>query len=442
MLITVDTLRADHLGIYGYTRRTSPRVDGLFREGTVFENSYSAEARTPQSVISILSGRLPQEHGVRAFSQLVPQATKLIPDLLPPAYQRAGFVGNAVLTHEATDLGDRFDHFDEFLDSRVPNSHRIERRAGRLTDAALLWLADGRDPARPLFLWLHYMDPHRPYRAPECRPLSFSHDEPHWVSPDDPAAFDLYKEVEEGVKAVDGLDFVDAYDEEIAYLDAQLGRLLDGFARHTSLDRTLVILTADHGESMLEHEIYFAHGYHVYEKILRVPFLLRGPGFGRKRRAGLVSGIDVAPTVLGFAGARIPEEMRGLDLGAARRVDSKRVVFAETTIRGFMGVGFDSRFWRAAIQGDRKWFLGFSADSTRLLERWFIDLHEDPGETSPRAWRDSRAAKTLLALAEADPVRGDALKRFERGRIPSVPIVDPRATRIQRERLRALGYLE
>ena len=118
-------------------------------------------------MISILSGQLPQDHGVRMFIQLVPQQTKLIPDLLPPEYQTAGFVGNAVLTDQAMGIAHRFDHFDDYIDTKAVYSRNYERNAVRTTDAALRWLREERDPEQPLFLWIHYMDPHSPHRAPE-----------------------------------------------------------------------------------------------------------------------------------------------------------------------------------------------------------------------------------------------------------------------------------
>ncbi len=442
LLITVDTLRPDHLGLYGYARGTSLHIDRFFRAGAVFERSYSTEARTPQSVISILSGQLPQHHGVRRFIELVPEGTKLIPDLLPAAYQSAGFVANAVVTDEAIGIAKRFDHFDDYVDTQAPHTVNFERNARRTTDAALHWLEHQRDPARPLFLWIHYMDPHTPYTPPESWRRSFSHAEPAIVSLDDPAALLLRRPETRAQKSVDGLDWVDAYDEEIAYLDAQVGRLLEGYARHARLDEALVVFSADHGESLLEHELYFAHGYHVHEEIIRVPLLLRGPGVAQGRRTGLVSGIDVAPTILGFAGATIPRGLSGLDLRRVRRIDPERVVFAETRILAYPGQRHRSRLWRTAIQGERKWRLGFSMDSTELLERSFIDLGADPQEAAPQAWREGGAAAALIRLAEADPLRGAALKQFRKGHRPTAPIVAPRATEEQRDELRALGYIE
>ena len=110
LLVTVDTLRPDHLGIYGYARATSPNLDRWFADGAIFERAYATEANTPPSVVSILTGLLPQEHRVRLFYQLLPQETRLVSELLPPAYQTAAFVSNIVLTDEALGAAGRFDH--------------------------------------------------------------------------------------------------------------------------------------------------------------------------------------------------------------------------------------------------------------------------------------------------------------------------------------------
>jgi arylsulfatase len=182
ILVTIDTLRADRIGLLGdYARDTSPRIDDLFADGIVYEHSYSTEASTSPSMVSVLSGLLPQDHRVRLFYQLVPEETKILPDLLPENYQTAAFVSNMVLTDEAVGWGDRFDHFDDFVDQREPLRPVWERDADRTTTAVLDWLATHRDPDRPLFLWVHYIDPHGPYAPPTDWGLRFKSEEVHTI---------------------------------------------------------------------------------------------------------------------------------------------------------------------------------------------------------------------------------------------------------------------
>jgi len=178
-LITVDTLRADHLGMYGYSRDTSPNIDRWFADSRVYQRAYATEAATAPSVASILTGRLPQHHRVRLFYQLLGREIPALPDILAGAgYQTAAVVSNLVLTDEAMGMASRFDSYDDFVDEPEPSREVWERNARRTSDAAIGWLDDQRDPARPSFLWVHYMDPHGPYQAPEDRSTNFEHDRP------------------------------------------------------------------------------------------------------------------------------------------------------------------------------------------------------------------------------------------------------------------------
>ncbi|GAG03132.1 unnamed protein product, partial [marine sediment metagenome] len=269
-----------HLGLYGYERNTSPEIDRWFADAAIFERAYTTNAHTPPSVVSILTGQLPQEHGVRLFYQLLPEGVLLIPDRLPGSYQTAAFVSNVVLTEEALGIANRFDHFDDRVDEKEPLRSVYERNARRTTNAVLLWLAEHRDAERPLFLWVHYIDPHGPYRAPSGAAGSFQHEGRLPVENKRILNYQREKGVE------DALDYVDRYDEEIAYVDAQIGRLLDGYAQRHDSAAALVIFSADHGESMIEHERWFTHGYQVYEEIIRIPLMIRGPGLEGGRRRG------------------------------------------------------------------------------------------------------------------------------------------------------------
>jgi len=431
LLITVDTLRPDHLGLYGYERNTSPEIDRWFADAAIFERAYTTNAHTPPSVVSILSGQLPQEHGVRLFYQLLPEGVLLIPDRLPDGYQTAAFVSNVVLTEEALGIASRFDHFDDRVDENESNRTVYERNARRTTNAALLWLAERRDPERPLFLWVHYIDPHGPYQPPSDAVSSFRHEGRVPVENERIARYQLEKGVE------DALHYVDRYDEEIAYADAQIGRLLDGYAKRHEPAAALMIFGADHGESMIEHERWFTHGYQVYEEIIRVPLMIRGPGVEGGRRRGLVSLIDLMPTILRFAG--VPASgLAGRPLQSSLEQDaSDRTVFAEG--------GRDRTLLRAAIQGERKWVTRLRGGRRRPTHHEWFDLANDPGETAPQEWAQDAsagAARELLELIERDPDPGGRPETPRKGVQIRAPKVAARADRDAIERLRALGYVE
>ncbi len=429
VLITIDTLRPDHLGLYGYPRRTSPNLDRWFADGAIFERAYSTDANTPPSVVSILTGLLPQDHRVRIFYQLLPDGIALIPDLLPPAYQSAAFVSNLVLTDEAMGLARHFDHFDDFVDERESKRLVFERSARRTTDAVLRWIREERDPARPLFLWVHYIDPHGPYAPPDDWPLTFHHQSP---APVDTERILPYQRIP---GEVDGLVYVDRYDEEIAYTDAQIGRLLDAYARTRHAAGALLIFTADHGESMMEHEKWFAHSYQVYEEIVRVPLAIRGPGVAPGIRSASVSTIDLAPTILAFAGTLVPGHLPGVDLESAGASGPQRVVFVEATDHPWQ--------WRAAIQGKRKWIVRVERGTGRIDDRRYYDLRTDPRELQPGDWPEADpAAAQLISLAKEDRDPGGLPAQYRKGLRLQAPKVSPRASDDALERLRALGYAD
>ena len=383
VLVTIDTLRADHLSLYGYARPTSPQLERHFADGAVFDRAYAASAYTSASTASLLSGLLPQAHRVRLFDQLFPDDVAWVTDLLPDRYQKVAFVSTKILSDAATGLAKHFDHFDD----RIEGS---ERTAAPTTDAVLAWLAEERDPARPLFLWVHYKDPHAPYSPPAAHHGRYRHETPSGRS---------LRRIPEYARlpgADDPLDYVDRYDEEIAYTDEQVGRLLDGYAALRPIDEALVVLTADHGESLIERPFWFVHANHVFEEQVRVPLLLRGPGVEPGRRQGLVSGLDVLPTLLAFAGVPTPDGLDGRDLRQGESAPD-RTLFVESVHY------LNGRQWRAAIQGDRKWVVMLEQGDELVRRKKRYDLANDPEERKPLRWSDDPPARRLLALVEEDP---------------------------------------
>ena len=427
LLITVDTLRADHVGPYGYPRETTPNLSRRFADGAVYLRSYSTESSTSPSVVSFLSGLLPQEHRVRLLYQLMPEDVALATDLLPAGYQKAAFVSNVVLTDEALGIADRFDHYDDFVDEKEPRRLVFERNARRTSDAVVEWLEQGYDPRRPLFLWVHYIDPHGPYQPPGDNPFEFRSEQPQ---PINNLRVPNYTRVP-GVE--DGNYYVDRYDEEIAYADAQIERVFAAYERLRPFDEALVVFTADHGESMMEHQRWFTHSYHVHEELVRVPLLVRGPGVPRARVGALASGIDVAPTILGFVGVERPPAMRGFDLRRPEEIPLDRIVFAEA--------GQPRQQWRTAVRGTEKWVLLVEGGTRRQLGGYYHDLARDPGELTPGSWGDQPPPPELLRLVAGDPDPGGVPLDAREGVQIGAPKVDAR--RVDEEtmaKLRALGY--
>ena len=431
LFLSVDTLRPDHLSLYGYERETSPHLDAFFEDATVFTRAYAAEAATAPSVVSFLTGRYPANHGVRLLYQKLEPDIAVLPELLRErGYQSAGVVSNIVLTEEALGISSRFDHYDDFVDERESGRDGIfERRAGRTTDAALTWLATKRSAGQPHFLWVHYIDPHGPYLPPEDKPKSFSHE---GSQPIDMERVHTYQHVD-GVD--DGLTYIDRYDEEIAYTDREIGRLLDAY-RELGLDEnTVVVFTADHGETMVEYDRYFTHGYHIWEPIVKVPLLLRVPGRGAARHEAPVSLVDLVPTLLELAGAEVPPGLDGMPLGSR---PARSPISVEAT-HGKSARGAVQH--RGLIRGDDKWFL--TVDNTRKVRRraW-IDLETlDEGSMSFPRGKDQDFAKLLEWVAQ-DPDPAGRPRQYDKGTNLDGPKVAPGRTEAELEALRALGYVD
>jgi arylsulfatase A-like enzyme len=287
LLITVDTLRADHLSSYGYYRQTSPYIDKLAAEGVRFENAYTAIPLTGPSHLALFTGRYPHSLGVRRNGVAIPDEAKVVslPQILKKhGYRTGAFVSAWPLTARLTHLDRWFNHFDEDLPRRY-QLFNSSRYAEDVTPRALKWLRErAAKKTKPFFLWVHYFDPHSPYDFRESfQPPLRAGAKPARSSSGD-------EEMDERIRA---------YDSEIYYMDHYIGQLLGALDTLRVKDSTLVVLAADHGESLGEHD-YVGHGRHLFENIVEIPLLFRLPG---KVTAGKVirtpvSTIDLAPSIL------------------------------------------------------------------------------------------------------------------------------------------------
>ncbi|MBL8857017.1 MAG: sulfatase [Planctomycetes bacterium] len=332
ILITCDTLRADHLSSYGYGRPTSPRIDELAKESVLFTNAWSAAPRTMPAVSSLLTGRLPDEIGATPSNMdLMPAEALTLAEVMRDAgFGTAAIVANSVLRRADAERGDigvqqGFVHFDDTMTQHPTINAAPERDSDAVTDAALKWLAArGADEDRFL-LWVHYMDPHGPYLpaaehlAPFVRDHAGESELPVAQSPGEAGAIPLYQVVGEERKPG---QYVDRYDGEIHQVDAEVGRLLDALRARGWLEDALVVFTSDHGESLGESNRWFSHGDSLQRELVHVPLIVRPPqslrenlisGEGGRRNGKLVMHLDVWPTVLRAIG--IPgHPNRGLSL--------------------------------------------------------------------------------------------------------------------------------
>jgi len=425
VLITVDSLRADHLGVYGYQRPTSPNIDAFAREAVVVSDAIAQAPQTKASVASLLTSLFPAAHRARATtvpltvlrelgstgSHPVDRTDVLDPDLptLPRSLRAAGYHTMALTANPY--LIPDFGFANGFVQFRY-----VKGTSGAYARADVLMTEAARAVAaapEPFFLWVHLMDPHNPYDSPEPyrsrlpalkppRPINPSRI-PDWVRLGRSADLNLY---------------LARYDAGVLAADHAIGRFLSMLRAKHAWARTAVVLTADHGEGFLEHDL-MSHGNSLYDELLHVPLIVKLPGV----RPGVVRTVvqlaDLFPTLARLTGATPPTTSHGRDvLPVLQGLQTGRpFAYAELLDRRFAIRTLD---WKliSSLQGGRQLF----------------NLQQDRGETmnlarveTARADRLERDLARLLAVAVRD---GQAI---EQRSVAVPPVV--------LERLRALGYL-
>lgn len=258
ILIVIDTMRADRLGCYGYPGQVSPNIDGFAAESVVFENALSHAADTRFSCAAMMSGFLPHETRILERPDLPYEVTTLSERLQDQGYETAAVVSNYVLRFgQGFEQG--FDTYDATMQQTEITRLWPERVATRTTDRAIEILNQPRD--RPLFLWVHYQDPHGPYVPPTRYVEAAGSGEDRSIPFNDSLSgrggIPEYQRLEDHDRLA---HYSAQYDGEVRYLDEHFARLVEAMKTHGVYDRGIVALTSDHGEGMGEHDYYFAHG--------------------------------------------------------------------------------------------------------------------------------------------------------------------------------------
>jgi arylsulfatase A-like enzyme len=422
LLIAIDTLRADKLGCYGSELGATPRIDAFAKDAVRFETAYAHSPWTLPSFASLFTSLHPPEHGaggyLRSFVGLADDR-----HTLAECFRDAGYATFAVINVDF--LGGSFgmtQGFEEVDFEVYPDNVRV-RTADRTTDAALRRLREAHE--RPFLMLVHYFDPHMVYAPPDPYRARFA-------APGDRApggwTFGTRAQIvgawqgrlrfgADTIRRAEKL-----YDGEVAHVDHEVGRLLEGLRQSGLLGDTVVVLTADHGEEFWDHG-GFAHGHTLYEEQLRVPLLISWPGRLEPRSVPApVAHVDLAPTLCELAGVAVDPQFVGRSL----------VPQLEGSAAPARPVLCAGNFWGPPI-------LSWTRDGAKLVVHpdggtELYDLRADPGET-----RD---------LAAGEPERVDAMReeltQALRARRRLAPPADgtPELTPAERDRLRALGYLE
>ncbi len=360
LLLTIDTLRADHLGAYGYQRVTSPALDRLAAEGTVFENAWAHAPSTRYSIPAILTGRHPLSVAYRPIRGAWPglaDSNTTIAEIL----KGQGFTTSAILNYWYFEERRRMNQGFDSYDNENRRLHRAVSGAGpaqtrgssskEQTDKAI-------DKIETLgnqrfFLWVHYYDPHYGY------------------------------EKHPGTKEF-GSEKIDRYDHEIRYTDDQIGRLFEVLRKRDLYDKTVIVVTGDHGEGFGEHGIDL-HGYHLYAAQTKVPLIIRVPTVAPQRIQTPAVHVDILPTLANLAGAKATAEMEGRSLlgeiTQAAPLPNNRVIFQQLSYE-------NNHEMRAAA--DKNCHVIFNVSPNRSWETY--NLATDPGETRDLTGSDACTA--------------------------------------------------
>src|SRR5437870_6196397 len=392
VFITIDTLRPDHLGCYGDNQIHTPNIDALSADGTRFERAYTAVPVTLPSHTVIFTGTYPLLSGVHDFAanKLNPTQATLASVLKDNGYATAAVIGSAVLDSRFG-LNHGFDfYYDRFDFNRLQESNldEMERPGNVVADVTLDWLS--KNYQKKFFLWMHLYDPHYPYRPPAPYSKEYK-DRP--------------------------------YDGEIAFADAQVGRLIEFLKNKGLYQSTLIVLSGDHGESLGEHGEK-THGFFIYNATLHVPLIVHLPGGVHARTvANLVNLADLMPTVLAALNIQIPAQVQGqslLPLMSPKKEDTARSLYAETFLPRL-------HFYWSELRGvETETYHFIDAPKPELY-----DLRKDPGETH-NLFADKKA------VAEEMRVRlAKLIQQYTAGQeLAEKTGLDPALM----ERLKSLGY--
>jgi arylsulfatase A-like enzyme/Tfp pilus assembly protein PilF len=394
LLVSIDTLRADHLGSYGYAGAQTPRLDSLARSGLRFARATTVVPLTLPAHASLLTGTFPAWHGVRdngGFYLGDDQAT-LAETLRDKGYRTGGFVSSFVLDGRwgiAQGFETYFDDFDLEKFGGQAGMDVIQRKGSETVDHAVAWLGADRD--RPFFAWVHLYDPHTPYEAAEPYRSRF------------PATL------------------VGAYDAEIAVADAQVGRLLDALDVAGRLDDTVVVVTGDHGEMLGEHG-EATHGFFIYEAATHIPVIVAGPGVPARAVDDRIRIVDLMPTALELLGVPVPAAVQGVSLMPVTRGQRLSLIAQSESWYPRYHYGWSELL---SVQDERFHYI-------RAPRPELYDLQADPRELQDRSGDDA------ARLAALDRALETHLQRTASATAAKGPQAVDSETE---EKLAALGYV-
>ncbi len=439
LLISVDMLRPDHLGCYGYTRETSPRIDRLASEGTLFENAISSAPWTLPAHASLFTGLTDSAHGcVDTNRSLAPELTTIAERLKAIGYATVGFFSGPYL-HPVFGLAQGFDEYidctsySRLSDKTASSTGTVEGQAiwgashsdvtnPRVYKAVQEWMR--RSDRRPFFMFVHMWDVHYDFTPPKPYDRKF---DPDYQGPFDGSNFFFDQWINARMDKRDLEHLIALYDGEIAWTDHYIGRILDDLDALGLRDSTVVVLVADHGTEFFEHGEK-SHRKTLFDEVIKIPMIVRYPGRvpSGKRIAAQTSIIDVTPTILELIGLSTPKDVMGhslVPLFSGGSFPPNRVAVSELASLGRKMKSFRRRDWKLI----RDEVTGRS---------WIYDLHADPEELHPLQDPDSPMVKAIQRAARLAEQR-----LTEAAPSPQSPDNEAAISPEVLEKLRSLGYV-
>lgn len=428
ILISVDTLRPDHLGCYGYSRETSPAIDHFAKGALLFENCLSHAPVTSSSCASLLSGFLPHETKVFENGPLPSEVTTLPEILQQQGYKTVAVVSNYVL-RKTRGWEQGFALYDDTMTNRELVRNYPERIAEHTTDQAIQYLQQFNDDQ--LFLWIHYQDPHGPYTPPDSFAGRFL----------DPNQTPRNLRLNQNVSGLGGIPsyqtlgehsdyhyYLSQYDSEIRYLDEHFSKLIDALKKLGIYDNSLIVFTADHGEGMGENNYYFAHGDYLYNSQIRVPLIIK---YGQQllgRKMNYVQHIDIVPTIVRILGIQADLDFRGSDL--LQHHDTDKEIISEM----FLTRNDINRLSLSIVNDGLKFIMSYTPSLSRKNE--LFDLKADMREEHNLANHGGYQQRMEALKSRLNRICGEDLLQL--GIVSEIEEL----TDEERGKLRSLGYVD
>ena len=433
LLLTIDTLRADHLSSYGYPRPTSPAIDGLAARGVLFDNAFTYWPKTRASFAAMFTSLYAAKNGLTVRDRDLPDYNLTLAEVLRDAgYSTAAAVDNGNLDR-ALGFAQGFDRYQQVWLTGETEEERTEQ----LTTFAGDFLASYEE-TKPFFLWIHYVNPHTPYEPPADVLSQFRGDDLVPRGPKLETVVGYHGGVNRHLFVPGEThwgDYVDRYDAEVAFADRHIGRVLDALEESTHRNSTLVVLTSDHGESLGEHDYFFDHGYDLFDPSLRVPLILSFPGIlpqGEIVQAA-VSTLDIYPSVLDLAQVTFPPILQGRSLLTLVRHSQERL---------HDRLFFQNDQHQIGISDGRLKLISYPETPQAASRFELYDTWDDPDEQRNRYAESVAAIAPLQAELGSFQIRTVAWQQeTDRNRGGAPARQDDELSEETRRNLETLGYL-